>query len=43
MHPTPLFAAANVGLLAGHPCSNLDAQSDPDRDVRSSALAGQGQ
>lgn len=43
MHPTPLFAAANVGLLAAHPRPSLAAQSDPDRGVRTGALAVQEQ
>lgn len=33
MHPTRLFAAAILGLLAAPPGPNLDAQSDPDRPV----------
>lgn len=33
MHPTRVFAAAVLGLLAAHPGPHLDAQSDPDRTV----------
>ncbi len=33
MHPTRLFAAAILGLLAAHPSQTVDAQSDPDRTV----------